>query len=115
MRQETIFKIGGKDYKFVLTIGAFVPMEKELGKSLLALLNPAEGKFAEAMTVENMKTILKYGLQGIKRDDDTVYDLMDKFIEDGNTIDMLAGKVLEAVLLKSDFFLPRAAKVKAEK
>ena len=67
MRQETIFKIGGKDYKFVLTIGAFVPMEKELGKSLLALLNPAEGKFTEAMTVENMKTILKYGLQGIKK------------------------------------------------
>lgn len=115
MRQETIFKIGGKDYVFCLTIGAFVPIEREIGKSLLALLNPAEGKFTEAMTVENMKTILKYGLKDVKKDDDTIYELMEQFIADGNTLDTLAGKVLEAVLLKSDFFIPKAQSQKVEK
>lgn len=106
MRKETIFNIGGKDYTFCLTIGAFVPMEKELGQSLLSLLNPSEGKFTEAMTVEHMKTILKYGLKGIDKDDDKVYELMEQFIADGGTLDTLAGKILEAVLLKSDFFIP---------
>ena len=106
MREETIFKAGGKEYKFVLKIQSFVPMERELGKSLLSLINPAEGKFTEVMTVENMKTILKYGLVDIPKDDDAVYDFMDAYIMDGGTIDTLAGKILEALLLKSDFFIP---------
>ena len=114
MREETIFKAGGKEYKFILKIQSFVPMERELGKSLLSLINPAEGKFTDAMTIENMKTILKYGLTDIPKDDNAVYDFMDDFIADGGTIDTLAAKILDALLLKSDFFIPRAKEKKEQ-
>ncbi len=100
----TTLTVGGTDYKLRLNTKACVDLEKKLGSNPLNIFTNIASKNAMP-ELGDMITILHASMQPLqhKTTIDDVYNIYDKFVDEGNTLMELVPIILE-IFKVSGFF-----------
>jgi len=108
MKKVTDFKIGEKEYSLVLNNRGLASMERSLGRSILSIFGVPPKELIQNMTIDVLAAAAKYGVEKIGNEDP--YDFIDRFCEEGGTIDDFTGIVLMAISNTGLFTRGKAAK-----
>jgi len=100
MKSIYTLTVGGKEYKLRLTTSAVMATEKRLGKSMLTALENIEENMMETLI-----TVLWGAMQAFNDNIsfEDVAELIDQYIDDGQSIENLMGEVYR-LLEVSGFF-----------
>jgi len=86
------WKVADKEYQLKLTMRAMKELEVKLGRSPMQLFD--KGTFA---TTEDLMTVIHCAIKSNHQDitEDDIYDLVDNWIEDGNTYQDLVPLIID--------------------
>lgn len=105
------WEVNGEEYNLKLKARSICEVEEKLGTSLINLLN------AGIPTLDAMITIIHYAMKdfnsNIKKSD--IYDIYDKYVEEGGSTLELFTKVIMDIYKASGFFSKAQAEVMTEK
>jgi hypothetical protein len=104
MKNKIKFTAGEKEYEMYFTIGDMRNLEREIGKSLISIINLGPEHIEEAMTIDVDVAAVRYGLHDKQRTDEEIYDIIQQFCDDGHNVDQLSGVFFQAIVETGIFY-----------
>lgn len=113
MKNTIDFNIGDTKYTLHYTILDMRCIEREIGRSLISVMNPNTSRLVQSFDIDCTVACLRYGLHDKQRTDDEIYDLLTQFCQT-RTLDAMSALCFQA-LIDTGIFLPAGALKNAEK
>jgi hypothetical protein len=107
MKNTIELAINDKKYKLGFTILDMRNIEREIGRSLISVLNPNTSRLVQSFDIDCTVACLRHGLHDKLRTDDEVYDLITDYCK-VNSLDSLCAVCFQA-LIDTGIFLPASA------
>lgn len=99
----SIWTVGGRDYKLRLTAGEQVQLEDVFKtKNIFSVLLPEEGVPSVAIMLRTIQAAMNKFEHGMTKD--KIFELYDKYVDEGGTFDTLFVDVIVPTLAASGFF-----------
>ena len=111
MIESITFKNGDRTCRLLFTILSLKEMEQELGYSLNLLFTPNVALTLRLCTIQFTQLGIRYGLQDKEPEDADPYDFIQRFCDNGGTLDMLNAHILAAIDATNLFTEGRTAKL----
>lgn len=111
MKESITFKNGDRNCRLLFTILSLKEMEQELGYSLNLLFTPNVALTLRLCTIQFTQLGVRYGLQDKEPEDADPYDFIQRFCDNGGTLDMLNAHILAAIDATNLFTEGRTAKL----
>ena len=111
MKESITFKNGDRTCRLLFTILSLKEMEQELGYSLNLLFTPNVALTLRLCTIQFTQLGIRYGLQDKEPEDADPYDFIQRFCDNGGTLDMLNAHILAAIDATNLFTEGRTAKL----
>lgn len=111
MKESITFKNGDRTCRLLFTILSLKEMEQELGYSLNLLFTPNVALTLRLCTIQFTQLGVRYGLQDKEPEDADPYDFIQRFCDNGGTLDMLNAHILAAIDATNLFTEGRTAKL----
>ena len=97
MKESITFKNGDRNCRLLFNIVSLKEMEQELGYSLNLLFTPNVALTLRLCTIQFTQLGIRYGLQDKEPEDADPYDFIQRFCDNGGTLDMLNAHILAAI------------------
>lgn len=97
MKESITFKNGDRNCRLLFNIISLKEMEQELGYSLNLLFTPNVALTLRLCTIQFTQLGVRYGLQDKEPEDADPYDFIQRFCDNGGTLDMLNAHILAAI------------------
>lgn len=97
MQEAINFKNGDRECKLLFNIRSLTELEQELGYSLNMLFTPNLALTLRLSTIKFTYLGIKYGLQDKKEEDANAYDFIQKYCDNGGSLDTLNAHILAAI------------------
>ena len=107
MKNTIELVINDTKYKMGFTILDMRNIEREIGRSLISVLNPNTSRLVQSFDIDCTVACLRYGLHDKIRTDDEVYDLITDYCQ-VKSLDSLCAVCFQA-LIDTGIFLPASA------
>ena len=111
MKESITFKNGDRNCRLLFNIVSLKEMEQELGYSLNLLFTPNVALTLRLCTIQFTQLGIRYGLQDKEPEDADPYDFIQRFCDNGGTLDMLNAHILAAIDATNLFTEGRTAKL----
>jgi hypothetical protein len=101
LKEAIDITISGTQYSLYLTIGDLRHIEREVGRSILSIMGDGVGQLVASCNLDVLVSMLRWGIHDKlhgKRNDDQVYDLLQAYCDDGNSIDDMTANFIGAIL-----------------
>lgn len=101
MKETIDITISGTQYRLYLTIGDLRHIEREVGRSILSIMGDGVGQLVASCNLDVLVSMLRWGIHDKlhgERDDDQIYDLLQAYCDDGNSIDDMTANFIGAIL-----------------
>ena len=113
MKNKIAFTVGKEKHEMYFSIGDMRNLEKEIGKSLISIINLGPDHITEAMTIDVDVAAVRYGLHDKIRNDEEIYDLLQQYCDDGHNLDQFSG-VFFTALIETGLFYPNKVVTEAK-
>ena len=97
MQEAVSFKNGDRECKLLFNIRTLKDMELELGHSLNLLFTPNLALTLRLTTINFTQLGIKYGLQDKNPEDADPYEFIQKYCDNGGSLDTLNAYILTAI------------------
>lgn len=101
MKETIDITIKGTQYRLYLTIGDLRHIEREVGRSILSIMGDGVGQLVASCNLDVLVSMLRWGIHDKlhgERNDDQIYDLLQAYCDDGNSIDDMTANFIGAIL-----------------
>lgn len=97
MQESINFKNGDRECRLLFNIRTLKELEQELGYSLNMLFTPNPALTLRLTTINFTRLGIKYGLQDKKPEDADEYDFIQRYCDNGGSLDTLNAFIMAAI------------------
>lgn len=95
MKKTVEIKVDNKTFELMFNIQKLMILEKRIGQSITYLFSKGSDYLVKSLDIG----FTNYSLQiGLNISEDEAFNLIDEYCNEGGTIDLLNGKIMESIL-----------------